>query len=53
MKMERKKQFDKLIAKRFENVREKIRLKEIKKKALRKGKKLLSAMNHGMFYITH
>lgn len=46
MKMERKKQFDKMIAKRFENVREKVRIKEIKKKAIRKGKKVLYAQNH-------
>lgn len=46
MKMERKKYFDRMIAKRIENVREKIRQQVQKKKANRKGKKALSAMNH-------
>ena len=46
MKIERKDLFDRMIAKRLEIVREKLRMKEYKKK-LRKGKKLLYAQNHG------
>ena len=46
MKIERKDMFDRMIAKRLEIVREKLRMKEYKKK-LRKGKKLLYAQNHG------
>lgn len=46
MKLERKRQFDKMIAKRFEHVRERVRLNEIKKKTMRKNKRELSALNH-------
>ena len=47
MKMDRKKKFDQLIAKRFENIREKIKQREIKRKTMRKSKRVQQAMNHG------
>lgn len=50
MKLERKRQFDKMIAKRFEHVRERVRLNEIKKKTMRKNKRELSALNHGKWF---
>ena len=51
MKIERKDMFDRMIAKRLEIVREKLRMKEYKKK-LRKGKKVLYAQNHGKLSLT-
>ena len=51
MKMDRKKKFDQLIAKRFENIREKIKQREIKRKTMRKSKRVQQAMNHGEFYL--
>ena len=49
MKMDRKKKFDQLIAKRFDTIREKIKQREQKRKTLRKSKRVQQAMNHGMY----
>eukprot|EP00111_Clytia_hemisphaerica_P023811 TCONS_00070164-protein len=46
MKMDRKKKFDQLIAKRFDTIREKIKQREVKRKTLRKSKRVQQAMNH-------
>jgi len=51
MKIDRKRKFDQLIAKRFENIREKIKQREMKRKStLRKSKRVQQAMNHGKLH---
>lgn len=50
IKMDRKRKFDQLMTKRFEKIRERVKVKAIKRKAQRKSKPALNAQNHGNYF---